>query len=199
MIGAVLFTWLQGAEFYSDLHKQAVDALPAGKGKIWIDIGCGPGLVSRLAADKQYDVVGIDTDASMIKAAQRLKKWHGSKANFEVNDLSYLSNKKADVISAASLLAVLDDKEDALKLMWETVLPEGYLLIIEPTALMTSENAKELIKTGLPKKRINGLKMWALARENRAVDPAIFESIKARDKKTIDLLAGLVKARIFQK
>ena len=199
MIGAVLFTWLQGAEFYSELHKQAVDTLPLGEGKTWIDLGCGLGLVSRLASEKLYDVTGIDTDISMIKAARRLKKWHGSTANFEVSDLTYLSDNKADVISAASLLAVLDDKEDALNKMWESVLPKGYLLIIEPTELMNQENAKELIKTGLPKKRLSGLKMWAIARENRAVDPAIFDTIKAKDNKTLELLGGLVKARIFKK
>ncbi|MFV2058606.1 MAG: class I SAM-dependent methyltransferase [Thiohalomonadales bacterium] len=199
MIGAVLFTWLQGAEFYSELHKQAVDILPSGEGKTWIDLGCGPGLVSRLASEKLYDVTGVDTDTSMIKAARRLKKWHGSKANFEVGDLSYLSAKKPDVVSAASLLAVLDDKEDAINKMWESISPKGYLLIIEPTKLMNQENAKELIKTGLPKKRLSGLKMWAMARENRAVDPAIFDTIRASEKKTVDLLGGLVKARVFQK
>lgn len=199
MIGAVLFTWLQGAEFYIDLHKQAVDTLPSGENKTWIDLGCGPGLVSRLAAEKFYNVTGIDTDPFMIKAARRLKKWHGSNANFEVNDLSYLLDRKADVISAASLLAVLDDKEDALNKMWASVLPEGYLLIIEPTELMNQENANKLIKSGLPKKRLSGLKMWAKARENRSIEPTIFDNIKTKDKKTLELLGGLVKARIFKK
>lgn len=50
MIGAVLFTWLQGAEFYRELHKRAVDNLPSGEGKTWIEAGCRPGIVSRLAA-----------------------------------------------------------------------------------------------------------------------------------------------------
>lgn len=199
MIGAVLFTWLQGAKFYSDLHKQAVDTLPSGKGKTWIDLGCGPGLVSRLAADKFYDVTGIDTDISMIRAARRLKKCHGSKAHFAVSNLTYLLGKKADVISAASLLAVLDDKEDALNKMWDSVLPEGYLLIIEPTELMNQENANKLIKSGLPKKRLMGLKLWAKARENRSVDPAIFDNIKTKDKKILEFLGGLVEARIFKK
>ena len=199
MIGAVLFTWLQGAEFYKDLHKQAVDAVPSGEGKTWIDLGCGPGLVSRLAAANFYDVTGIDTDFSMIKAARRIAKWHGSKAHFEVGDLTYLMDKKANVISAASLLAVLDDREDALNIMWESVQPNGYLLIIEPTELMNQANANELIKSGLPKKRLNGLKRWAKARENRSIDPAIFENIEAKDVIILELLGGLVKARIFKK
>ncbi len=199
MIGAVLFTWLQGADFYHDLHKQAVDALPSGEGKSWIDLGCGPGLVSRLAAERRYDVTGVDTDHSMIKSARRLNKWHGTKASFEVGDLTYLINKKANVVSAASLLAVLDDKEEALNTMWDSVLPKGHLLIIEPTELMNQENAKNIIKAGLPKKRISGLKMWARARENSAIDPAIFDSIKTTDKTILELLGGLVEARIFKK
>ena len=199
MIGAVLFTWLQGAEFYKELHKQAVNSLPLGNGKTWIDLGCGPGLVARQAAANYYDVIGIDTDASMIKAARRISKWHGVKTHFEVGDLSYLLNKKADVISAASLLAVLDDKKSALNLLWESVLPNGYLLIIEPTDLMNLENANRVIKSGLPTKRINGLRMWAKARENRAVEPSLFNSIISKEKISIELLGGLVKAQVFRK
>ncbi len=56
--------------------------------------------------------------------------------------------------------------------MWESVLPKSYLLIIEPTELMNQENANKLIKAGLPKKRLGGLKMWGKARENHAIDPA---------------------------
>ena len=199
MIGTVLFTWLQGADFYKNLHKQAVDSLPLGEGKTWIDLGCGPGLVARQAAINHYDVTGIGTDIYMIKAARRISKWHNVKAHFKVGDLSYLMDKKADVISAASLLAVLDDKESALNIMWDSVRPEGYLLIIEPTKLMNLENANKLINSGLPKKRINGLRMWAKARENRAVESSVFENINTKDKTSIELLDGLVNARIFKK
>jgi SAM-dependent methyltransferase len=33
VIAPLLFTWLQGADFYFDLHQQAVDSLPAGNGE----------------------------------------------------------------------------------------------------------------------------------------------------------------------
>ena len=72
MLAATLFTWLQGADFYRDLHRQAVDSLPEGNGKRWIDIGCGPGLVTRLAVARGYAATGIDTSAGMVKAARRL-------------------------------------------------------------------------------------------------------------------------------
>ena len=199
MIGAVLFTWLQGAEFYRELHKQAVDFIPLGEGKTWFDLGCGPGLVTRQAATNYYDVIGIDADPAMIKAARRIAKWQGSKARFEVGDLTFLLDKKADVVSAASLLAVLSEKEDSLSIMWDSVQPGGYLLIIEPTELMNPENAKEIISSGLSKKRINGLSLWAKARENRSIDPSIFNAINAEDKSCLELLGGLVNAWIFKK
>ena len=199
MIGAVLFTWLQGAEFYRDLHKKAVDCIPLGDNKTWLDLGCGPGLVSRQAAENNYDVIGIDTDSAMINAARRIAKWHGSKAKFEVGDLSFLSGRQTDVVSAASLLAVLSDKRDALRIMWDSVRPGGYLLIIEPTELMSPKNAQVIIKSRVHSKRISGLKLWAKARENLSIDPGIFSTLNSEDNSCIDLLDGMVKAWVFKK
>lgn len=141
MLGSVLFTWLQGAPFYQDLHQRAVEGLPPGTGKIWLDVGCGPGLVTRLAASHGYSAKGIDADPRMIKAAIRLAKHHHSSAEFEVGSIMALPYQYADVVSAASLLAALDDKPSGLNALWRCVRPGGHLLIIEPTVRMNPENA----------------------------------------------------------
>ncbi len=198
MISALLFTWLQGADFYRDLHKKAVDALPPGDGKSWLDMGCGPGLVSRLAAAKNYRVLGIDRDPSMIITAHLLALGKTSNAKFKRGDLKTLTNLKADVVSAASFLAVLPDKQSALQTLWNSVKPGGHLLLVEPTNKMTVENANTLINSGLPGKRRIALRMWARAREGRAVNSTLFDAIHA-EHQTIDLLDGLVWAWIFQK
>lgn len=199
MIGAFLFTWLQGAGFYYDLHKQAVDTLPPGDGKKWVDVGCGPGLIARLAAAKNYKTLGLDTDPSMIRMAQGLALWEQSNAKFAVGDLGYLDGQQADVVSAASLLVVVPDQVETLKNLWNTVKPGGHLLVIEPTDLMTTENAKKAINAGLPKKRVNGLRVWAKAREGRIIDPDIFDPIQTHQEHCLPLLHGLVKAWIFEK
>ena len=62
MIAPALFTWLQGADFYRELHREAVEALPRGSGETWLDVGTGPGLVARLAAANGYRATGIDAD-----------------------------------------------------------------------------------------------------------------------------------------
>ena len=199
MIGAKLFTWMQGARFYQELHREAVESVPTGEGKQWLDVGCGPGLVSRLAAARGYQVTGIDMDPHMIKAANRLSRDQKSSVTFEVGSVFALTPNMADVVSAASLLAVLDDKPKGLQALWDCVRPGGHLLIIEPTDKMNPANAKRVISAGPPSKRIRGLALWAAARNNRAANPEILEAVQSESLTYVELLEGLVGAWVLAK
>jgi len=199
VIAALLFTWLQGADFYFGLHQQAVDSLPAGNGEPWLDIGSGPGLVARLAAQKGYRALGIDTDPQMVAAAKRIAHRKHSTADFQTGDFTRLPAESAQVASAASLLAVLPNREAGLRSLWHLLRPGGSLLIIEPTHQMTSQNANRAIQNGLPKKRIAGLRMWANTRQGNIVDPAIYETLGAESIRFTPLLQGLVGAWVIQK
>lgn len=198
MISTLLFIWLQGADFYHDLHKQAVDLLPQGNGQPWLDVGSGPGLVSRLSAQRGYQVTGIDSDTTTIQTAKWIAGIQGLSINFKAGDVFNLPPESAEVVSAASLLAVLPDREKGLCSLWSAVRPGGYLLIIEPTDQMTSRNAEKLIQNGLPRKRIQGLRMWATARQGNIVNPAMFETLGAEVTFT-PLLHGLVGAWVIKK
>lgn len=199
MIASTLFTWLQGSDFYHDLHQQAVETLPPGNGEIWMDVGCGPGLVARLAAARGYRAIGLDTDPQMIRAAERLAKDQRSSASFKIGDVTGLSVQAAEVVSAASLLAVLEDKVSGLNALWKCVRPGGTLLIIEPTEQMTVENANRVIENGVARKRIDGLSRWAAAREGRTVDPGMYDMLGAESVRFVPLLHGLVGAWVIQK
>ena len=199
MIAPLLFTWLQGADFYFDLHKQAVESLPAGNGETWLDIGSGPGLVARLAAERGYRTLGIDTDPQMVAAAKRIARREHSSAEFQTDDFTTLPAESASVVSAASLLAVLPDREAGLRSLWRLLRPSGTLLIIEPTHQMTSDNAAHAIQNGLPPKCIMGLRMWANARQGNIVDPSIYETLGAQPIRFEPLLHGLVGAWFLQK
>jgi 2-polyprenyl-3-methyl-5-hydroxy-6-metoxy-1,4-benzoquinol methylase len=83
----MLFTWLQGAGFYYDHHKQAVELLPQANGNSWLDAGSGPGLVSRLAAQRVYQVTGIDTDATTIQVARLIAGSRGLSIEFKTGDV----------------------------------------------------------------------------------------------------------------
>ena len=199
MISTLLFTWLQGADFYFDLHKQAVDFLPAGHGETWLDIGSGPGLVTRLAAERGWRATGIDTAPQMVAAAKRIARWKYSPAEFQMGDFTTLPAESAQVVSAASLLAVLPDREAGLRSLLLLLRPGGFLLIVEPTQQMTKENARRAIQNGLPKKRTAGRRMWANARQGNIVDPIIYETLGAESIRFTRLLQGLVGAWVMQK
>jgi ubiquinone/menaquinone biosynthesis C-methylase UbiE len=198
LIAPLLFTWLQGADFYFDLHKQAVESLPAGRGETWLDVGSGPGLVTRLAAERGYRAIGIDTDLQMIASARRIARREHSSADFQTGDIASFPAESAQVVSAASLLAVLPDREAGLRSLWRLLRPGGFLLVVEPTRHMTSGNAGA-IQNGLPQKRIMGLRMWANARQGDIFDPAIYEVLGAESMRFLPLLQGLVGAWVMQK
>jgi ubiquinone/menaquinone biosynthesis C-methylase UbiE len=198
VIQAALFTWVQGADFYRDVHQAAVELLPHGDGQTWLDVGSGPGLVARLAAQRGYQTIGLDYDAQMIQAAKSLAKRQGLSIEFKVGDVFNLPVESADVVSAASLLAVLDDKAGGLRSLWGSVRPGGALLIIEPTEQMTHENANQVIKNGLGGKRIKGLRMWAAARQGNTIKPGLYDKLGAPLDFT-PLLSGLVGAWVIRK
>lgn len=199
MIASRLFTWLQGSDFYHDLHQQAVETLPPGNGETWLDVGCGPGLVARLATARGYRVIGIDSDPQMIRAAKRRGEKQRSSARFRIGDVASLPVEAAEVVSAASLLAVLKDKVGGLNALWKCVRPGGKLLVIEPTERMTVENANRVIVNGPPRKRIDGLRLWAAARQGRAVDPGMYDTLGAESVRFVPLLDSLVGAWMIQK
>jgi len=199
VIAPLLFTWLQGADFYRALHREAVEMLPIGNGETWLDIGSGPGLVTHLAAERGYRATGIDTDPQMVAAAKRIARWKHSPVEFQTGDFTSLPAESAQVVSAASLLAVLPDREAGLRSLWRLLRPGGTLLVIEPTNQMTRENASRAIKNGLPPKRIIGLRIWANARQGNIVDPSIYETPGAESICFRPLLQGLVGAWAIQK
>lgn len=173
VLSARLFTWLQDAEFYRDLHRQAVGLLPPGAGRVWLDVGCGPGLVTRLAAAAGYDAIGVDADEQMIRAARRLARRSDSSARFIQRRLADLDVSVApvDVVSASSFLAVVDDVPQALTQLWQAVRPGGQLLIIEPLPGMRLARANTLIRQGVIRgKGVNGLRLWAAARQGTIRD-----------------------------
>lgn len=77
-----LFTRVQNADFYRRYLLDALRLLPAGQGRTFLDVGCGPGVRTRLAAAHGYLATGLDIDASMITAGRRIARREGSAALF---------------------------------------------------------------------------------------------------------------------
>jgi ubiquinone/menaquinone biosynthesis C-methylase UbiE len=166
-------------------------ARQSGAGKAWLDVGTGPGLVARLAVEHGYDAVGLDRDSAMVSAARRVM----AHCRFEVGDVFELGQRRADVVSAASLLVLLPEPERALLAMWRILRPGGVLLAIETTPAMTPAAARKVrVSSGR-----TALALWARARNGRALDAAIFERAPAAAYERHLLLDGLVAAHILRK
>jgi len=195
---AAFFSWVQGAPFYVEVHAQAVDLLPPGNGKTWLDVGCGPGLVARLAGDRGYNALGIDNDPEMIRFALHSARGR-QQCRLEVGDLKDISSRhSADVVSAASLLFVVPDPGAAIQQLWDCVRPGGKLLVIETTEQMTQGSVQKVRNTVQPGRRL-ALELWARTRNGRAIAAETFSSLSALASTRTPLLGGLVQAWIFTK
>ena len=196
-MSAPLFTWLARANFYVAAHAEAVALAP--KGRTWVDLGCGPGLVATLGAQRGFDVKGFDPSRPMIEAARARAQALGVAAAFEVASLDDVaaSGVTADVVSAASLLFVLPEPERALERLWSLVAPGGSLLLVETTAAMRPRAAWQ----GMAGRGSAGLLLWGLARRGRSV-ATVIDAFGAADLASSvfhPLLRGLVGAWLLRR
>lgn len=202
MTAAEFFVRVQGAGFYEQMARAAIERLPPGQGRRLLDVGSGPGLLTRLAADRGYDATGIDADPDMIEAAQRIAREAGSRATFRVGSVEEAAHgdRPFDVVTAASLLAVLRDRAAGIRALWRLVAPGGVLFVIEATDRMTAGNADRLIAAGQIGAGADVLRLWAAGREGQTVDPSLVEELDGVAGLSVHpLVHGLVAGWIIRR
>jgi ubiquinone/menaquinone biosynthesis C-methylase UbiE len=200
-VSSRFFSYVQSAAFYRELHGRAVQLLPSGEGRIWFDVGTGPGLVARDASAHGYRTTGFDVDKDMVERAREISRRFLSPAEFQVAGIDELpvNGRKADVVSAASLLAVLNDKEEALHRLMACVNDGGTLLIIETTNLMKPGNAWGWLRKNGFGKRNWVLLLWAWARrQGPAVSPLKMQ-LSGYQIRQADVFEGLVNAWLIRR
>lgn len=200
-LSAHLFSRVQAAAFYQQLHQEAVALLPPGNGQAWFDVGCGPGLIARLATAYGYRATGFDIDPDMLRRAKLYAAHAASLAQFEVAGLADLAAQRrtAHVVSAGSLLVVLPDRQQGLSLLWSCVSNGGTLLLIEPSDRMTMRAA-----WALQRRRHLGpgavfLNLWALTRDPGRVIGWDHVRLPGCETRRHELLDGLVNAWVIQR
>lgn len=193
------FSWVQHSAVYQELHATAVALLPSGQGRLWLDVGCGPGLVSRLAAARGYGVQGVDLDPHMVAAARRASPAGPGAPTFSVGSVHQLPPVAAEVVSAASLLAVLNDREQALRALRQAVAPQGRLLLIEPSDTMNWRTAWAYLRRHRRWGGAWALLLWAATRQpGRAVSRRLLEQAGWR-LSVQPLCDGLVNAWLMSR
>ena len=177
-IRTIIFLWLHNQLFYKSLQKKAVSSIDTTAFyKSWADIGCSTGLMTRLAQKLNYKVTGFDINSiSLLFAkilAYKLKNIKYKKQDF------YTLNSKFDIVSATSLLSVVEDKKEALKKLLSLLKDDtSILIIIEPTEKLALKNVWKLISNVKTFWFYKGLLVWAKAREGKAIDSNLFNELK---------------------
>ncbi|MDQ7085580.1 MAG: class I SAM-dependent methyltransferase [Sulfurovum sp.] len=148
----------------------------ASEDKSWADIGCSTGLLTRLAHKLHYHVKGFDINTISLLVAKMLSlalpNIHYQKKDF------YTIESKFDIVTATSLLSVVEDKKEALlKLISLLKDSNSTLIIIEPTQALSVVNTWKCIHNLSTWWLYKGLLVWAKAREGKAIDEKIFEEI----------------------
>lgn len=195
-LSALFFSQVQSASFYREVHRQAVQILPPGSGRTWLDVGCGPGLVACLAAERGYRATGIDIDPAMVRRARINARREGSTASFETASLATVAarTEKSDVVSAASLLAVVEDRASAVRMLLSGLSASGTLLLVEPSERMTPEAAAIVRSRRELGRGAWVLSLWARTRVPSRAVGSDGTCCPGYDTQRHELLDGLVNA-----
>jgi ubiquinone/menaquinone biosynthesis C-methylase UbiE len=148
------------AEEYDRLREQArmwepgtarlLDRVGLGAGARCLDVGCGPGEVMRLMAERvgpAGHVAGVDADAAL--GAHAISGLHAAglrQCSFEPLDIEStapIPGGPYDLVFARLLFLYVDDESAVLRRLWDSVAPGGHLVVQEHD-LMTGSVVPEL-------------------------------------------------------
>lgn len=89
--------------------------LPAGEGRLLVDVGCGWGRWSLAASAKGYRAIGVDPSLGAVMAARRVAAQLGAPAHFVVGDARCLPLRsgRVDVTYSYSVLQHLPRRDAA--------------------------------------------------------------------------------------
>lgn len=120
--------------------------LPQRAGHV-LDLGCGTGSLSLLAAERGHRVTGVDLAPGMLEQARR--KLAGHDAEFLLGDAASPPVRAGayDVVLARHVLWALPDPAAAVRHWWSLLRPGGRLVLVEGVW-------GELDPTGIPADRL---------------------------------------------
>ena len=135
------------AEEYDRLREQArmweagtsalLDRVGLGAGARCLDVGCGPGEVMRLMAERvgpTGQVIGVDADAALgVHAIAGLQAAGHRQCRFEALDVEadVIPSGPYDLVFARLLLLYVGDQPAVLRRLWDAVAPGGHLVVQE--------------------------------------------------------------------
>ncbi len=119
------------AETIADVHRAVVDAVGEAAGKRWLDVACGTGGVTELAAAAGAEVTGIDLAPALIETAKALASAKMLDIDYRVGDAEHLEVEDAgfDVVTSTFGVMFAPDQPRAAAELARVTRPGGQLAL----------------------------------------------------------------------
>ena len=113
----------------SQLGQAHPAAPPPGAAVAFLDVGCGPGLAVRAAADLGWEAVGLDIDSDLVQLGRR-ELGVDLRCSSVVD--AHLGEARFDFVRFKSVLHLLPNPYDVLVEVRHVLRPGGVVLVIVP-------------------------------------------------------------------
>jgi ubiquinone/menaquinone biosynthesis C-methylase UbiE len=129
----------------ADIRRDFVEFLnlaPAQNGNPLVrllDVGCGPGHVTRALARRGYDATGVDRSVRLLQIARRNARREGLQTKFERSSSNMLpfADSSFDCAIATGVIYWVEHPLETLREMVRVVRPGGAISTLDPHASMS--------------------------------------------------------------
>ena len=178
------FDWLAARPWYTQILLEWIAAIPVERGDQGLEVGCGPGLLTKKVQELGVEMTGLDRSPAMVKRARQ----NLPECTFvEGNALALpLDDDVVDVGFAASVVNVVPEPQQLINELTRVVRIGGHVSVLFPTPRLSDD-----ADTVAQRRNLTGLSAAALATWGSQApkrEPAVIEALFEE--------AGLVDLRI---
>lgn len=141
---AALFRRLNHLDWYRQALNQWIDSLHLQPEASVLEIGCATGELSERLAASGLHVTAIDSSERMLAAALAESAGRVRYLSGSVTDLPFADNS-FDAVISASVINVIDDKQQALGEMFRVCKPGGQVSFLVPSEAFDRVQLEALI------------------------------------------------------
>jgi len=142
-------------------------------GRRVLDLGCGDGAYTLLAAKKGASAVGLDISPEMLKAARSRADAEGTQVSWcqaSIGAIPFASNA-FDIIIAVTVLCFIDNSDSAVKEAARVLRPGGSLVIAE-LGKYSAWAVSRRVRGWLGSRTWSGARFWTVRELRRAMEAA---------------------------